>query len=49
MGKYLEAKEVVKDSFWIVERGGTKIGTLRQTTDSYILYEKQQPNRNCVR
>ena len=39
MGKYLEAKEVVKDSFWIVERGGTKIGTLRQTTDSYILYE----------
>ena len=30
MGKYLQAKEVVKDSFWIVERNGTKIGTLRE-------------------
>ena len=39
MGKYLQAKEVVKDSFWIVERSGTKIGTLRRKTDSYILYE----------
>ena len=39
MGKYLQAKEVVKDSFWIVERNGTKIGTLRRKTDSYILYE----------
>ena len=38
MGKYLQAKEVVKDSFWIVERNGTKIGTLRRKTDSYILY-----------
>ena len=39
MGKYLQAKEVVKDSFRIVERNGTKIGTLRRKTDSYILYE----------
>ena len=39
MGKYLQAKEVVKDSFWIVERNGNKIGTLRRKTDSYILYE----------
>ena len=39
MGKYLQAKEVVKDSFWIVERSGTKIGTLRRKADSYILYE----------
>ena len=39
MGKYLQAKEVVKDSFWIVERNGAKIGTLRRKTDSYILYE----------
>ena len=39
MGKYLQAKEVVKDSSWIVERNGTKIGTLRRKTDSYILYE----------
>ena len=39
MGKYLQAKEVVKDSFWIVERNGTKLGTLRRKTDSYILYE----------
>ena len=39
MGKYLQAKEVVKDSFWIVERNGNKIGTLRRKTDSYIPYE----------
>lgn len=39
MGKYLQAKEVVEDSFWIVERNGTKMGTLRRKTDSYILYE----------
>tara|TARA_S200000501_G_C20806474_1_gene736385 strand:- start:394 stop:891 length:498 start_codon:yes stop_codon:yes gene_type:complete len=39
MGKYLQAKEVVKDSFWIVERSGNKIGTLRHKADSYIFYE----------
>ena len=26
MGKYLQAKEVVKDKFWIVERNGAKCG-----------------------
>ena len=41
MGKYLQAKEVVKDSFWIVERGGTKIGTLRHKADSYLFYENK--------
>ena len=41
MGKYLQAKEVVKDSFWIVERSGNKIGTLRHKADSYLFYENK--------
>ncbi len=41
MGKYLQAKEVVKDSFWIVERNGTKCGTLRHKADSYLFYENK--------
>ena len=47
MGKYLQAKEVVKDSS-DVERNGTKIGTLRRKTDSISL-RKQQSYRNCIR
>ncbi len=39
MGKYLQAKEVVKDSFWIVERNGNKIGTLRQKAGLFKFYE----------
>tara|TARA_A100001037_G_scaffold102071_1_gene92837 strand:+ start:118 stop:618 length:501 start_codon:yes stop_codon:yes gene_type:complete len=39
MGKYLQAKEVVKDRFWIVERSGNKIGTLRLKSGLYKFYE----------
>jgi len=39
MNKYLQAKEVVKDKFWIVERNGTKCGTLRLTGDELVYYE----------
>lgn len=39
MGKYLQAKEVVENSFWIVERKGTKVGTLRRKADGYVFYE----------
>ena len=39
MVKYLQAKEVVKNSFWIVERKGTKVGTLRRNTEGYVFYE----------
>ena len=39
MGKYLLAKEVVKNSFWIVESKGTKVGTLRYKADGYVFYE----------
>ena len=39
MGKYYIAKEVVKDSFWIVERKGAKVGTLRHKAEGYIFYE----------
>jgi len=39
MSKYLIAKEVVENSFWIVERKGSKIGTLRHKTEGYVFYE----------
>ena len=39
MSKYLIAKEVVENSFWIVERKGSKIGTLRHNTRGYVFYE----------
>jgi hypothetical protein len=39
MGKYLQAKEVVENSFWIVERKGAKVGTLRRKADGYVFYE----------
>jgi len=38
MGKYLQAKEVVENSFWIVERKGAKVGTLRRKADGYVFY-----------
>ena len=38
MDKY-KASEVVKDNFWIVERKGTKVGTLRNTATGYVFYE----------
>ena len=41
MGKYLQAKEVVKDRFWIVERSGNKIGTLRLKSGLYKFYENK--------
>ena len=39
MGKYLQAREVVENSFWIVERKGAKVGTLRRKADGYVFYE----------
>ena len=48
MGKYLQAKEVVKDRVWIVERSGNKIGTLRRKTDSYILYENNSQTETIL-
>ena len=39
MVKYLQAKEVVKNSFWIVESNGAKVGTLRHKADGYIFYD----------
>ena len=39
MGKYLLAKEVVKDKFWIVERNGSKCGTLRLKNNELVFYE----------
>ena len=34
-----QAKEVVKDRFWIVERSGNKIGTLRHKAGLFKFYE----------
>tara|TARA_B100000497_G_C7685903_1_gene415713 strand:- start:1366 stop:1875 length:510 start_codon:yes stop_codon:yes gene_type:complete len=39
MGKYLQAREVVENSFWIVESNGTKVGTLRNKPEGYVFYE----------
>lgn len=39
MVKYLQAKEVVKNSFWIVESKGAKVGTLRHKADGYVFYD----------
>ena len=39
MVKYLQAKEVVKNSFWIVESQGAKVGTLRYKADDYVFYD----------
>ena len=50
MGKYLQAKEVVKDRFWIVERSGNKVGTLRHKAGLYKFYEnKSQFSKHQVR
>jgi hypothetical protein len=35
----LTAKNVIKDSFWIVERNGNRIGTIKQQADGYLFYD----------
>tara|TARA_B110000503_G_C7119391_1_gene401796 strand:+ start:1321 stop:1776 length:456 start_codon:yes stop_codon:yes gene_type:complete len=37
MSKYT-AKSVIKDSFWIVERSGSRVGTIKRQTNSYLFY-----------
>ena len=48
MGKYLLAKEVVKNSFWIVESKGTKVGTLRYKADGYVFYENNSRTETTI-
>ena len=35
----LSAKNVIKDSFWIVERNGNRIGTIKRQDNSYLFYD----------
>jgi hypothetical protein len=35
----LTAKNVIKDSFWIVERNGNRIGTIKRQDNSYLFYD----------
>lgn len=37
----LTAKSVIKDSFWIVEERGVKIGTLRFSDNQYVFYDNR--------
>ena len=48
MGKYLLAKEVVKDKFWIVERNGAKCGTLRFKNDELVFYENDSRTETII-
>ena len=48
MGKYLQAKEVVKDSFWIIERNGNKVGTLRHKAGLYKFYESNSRSETIL-
>ena len=48
MGKYLQAKEVVKDKFWIVERNGTKCGTLRLKNNELVYYENNSRTETII-
>ena len=48
MGKYLQAKEVVKDKFWIVERNGTKCGTLRLKENELVYYENNSRTETII-
>ena len=48
MGKYLLAKEVVKDKFWIVERNSTKCGTLRLTGNELVYYENNSRTETII-
>jgi len=48
MSKYLQAKEVVKDKFWIVERNGTKCGTLRLRDDELVYYENNSRTETII-
>ena len=48
MGKYLQAKEVVKDSFWIVEKSGNKIGTLRHKAGLFKFYENKSQTETVL-
>ena len=35
----LTAKNVIKDSFWIVERNGNRIGTIKRQDNGYLFYD----------
>ena len=48
MSKYLLAKEVVKDKFWIVERRGTKCGTLRLKDDGLVYYDNNSRTETTI-
>ena len=48
MGKYLQAKEVVKDKFWIVERRGTKCGTLRLKENELVYYDNNSRTETII-
>ena len=48
MGKYLLAKEVIKDKFWIVERNGAKCGTLRLKNDELVFYENNSRTETII-
>ena len=48
MVKYLLAKEVVKNSFWIVESKGTNVGTLRHKADGYVFYENNSHTETTI-
>lgn len=48
MSKYLLAKEVVKDKFWIVERNGTKCGTLRLKDDGLVYYDNNSRTETTI-
>ena len=48
MGKYLQAKEVVKDKFWIVERNGSKCGTLRLKNNELVFYENNSRTETII-
>jgi hypothetical protein len=37
----------ITDSFWIVEDGGNKVGTLKQINDIYVLFDKNN-NKEIV-
>ena len=48
MSKYLLAKEVVKDKFWIVERRGTKCGTLRFKDNGLVYYDNNSRTETTI-
>ena len=38
----MNAKEILKDKFWIVEDQGVRIGTLSKNDDSFVYSDKAQ-------